>query len=349
MVRVGIIGVAGYVGIELLRILQQHPNVKITQITTESYPGQDIAQVFPHLAGKVNQTGTQLDLNAIIQNCDVVFISLPHGHSATIAASLMEARKRVIDLGADFRLKKSADFQKWYNQQSAPETLLSKAVYGLPETTNKDAITKAQLIANPGCMPTACILSSAPLIKAKIIQQQDCIFDVKIGMSSTGRKPGLYSHFCEIAENIIGYNLSSSHRHTPEIEQELGVIANTPITVQLIPHQVPIIRGILATAYLKLNKEFTAEDLQNLYKKTYQNEPFIRISNSHSVANPKNVKGTNFCDISIHVNKRTQHAIVISSIDNLIKGGAGQAIQNMNLMYGFPETTGLDQFISIYP
>ncbi len=349
MFRAGIIGVTGYVGIEVIRLLQQHPHAKITQIMTKTYAGYDIDEVYPHLSGKVFLKCNEIDPNAILEDCDLVVIALPHGNSAQVVETLLAAGKRVIDLGADFRLKKPSDFLHWYKQASAPEPLLAKAVYGLPEITNKQTIAKAQLIANPGCMPTAVILASMPLFKAKIVELNECFYDVKTGMSGMGRTPKIGTQFCEMAENIQCFDPAGSHRHTPEIEQELSLIANTPITVQFTPYVLPIIRGILATCYFKLNKEISEQEIFTLFKRAYENEPFIRICPPNTIANVKNVRGSNYCDMSIHLDKRTQRVIVISAIDNLVKGAAGQAIQNLNLMYQLPETTGLDNIITLYP
>ncbi|MBI2790869.1 MAG: N-acetyl-gamma-glutamyl-phosphate reductase [Gammaproteobacteria bacterium] len=348
MIRVGIIGVTGYTGIETLRMLSLHPEVKITLVMTQTYEGMDIAQVYPHLAKRIFLQGKKIDLDAIIENCDVIFISLPHGNASTIVQPLLAAGKKIIDLGPDFRLKKSADYQKWYQLESAPEKLLSQAVYGLPEITNKDMIAKAQLIANPGCVPTAAILATAPALKEKIIHDE-CIFDVKVGLSGYGRKPSIMSMYAEIDENIAPFNTSGTHRHTPEIEQELSLIAQKSMIVQFSPHTVPMIRGILATCYFKLSAILSEEEVITIYKRFYEKESFIRICPLKKMARVKSVRGTNYCDISIHVNPRNQQLIVLSTIDNLIKGAGGQAIQNMNLMHQLPETTGLDQYIAIYP
>ncbi|MBS0287511.1 MAG: N-acetyl-gamma-glutamyl-phosphate reductase [Proteobacteria bacterium] len=349
MIRAGIIGVTGYVGIEICRILHQHPQVKVTYVTTKTYVGDDIAAIYPHLQGIVFHKGAELNVDVIIQECDLIFISLPYGQAVKIVPLLLAAGKRVIDAGPDFRLKNPSDYVQWYKLESAPVELLNKAVYGLPEITNKDNIAKSNLIANPGCNSTAVLLATYPALKHKIIQPNECIFDVKVGLSGAGREPDTYKLYSEIAENIFAIQVAGLHRHTPEIEQELSLIAEEPILAQFSLHIVPITRGILVTACYKLKEPKSAHEIYTLYKRTYENEPFIRICRLGSSAKVKNVRGTNYCDISIHVDVRTQRLIVLSAIDNMIKGAAGQAVQNMNLMYQLPQTTGLDKFVAIYP
>lgn len=349
MIRAGIVGVTGYAGIELCRILHQHPQVKVTQVTTRNYVGEDVAAIYPHLDGTVFHKANELNLEVLIQECDLIFITLPHGQAQKIVSPLLGAGKRVIDIGPDFRLKNPADYKQWYKLESAPLELLNKAVYGLPEITNKDNIAKCNLIANPGCNPTAALLATYPALKQKIIDPNECIYDVKVGTSGAGREPEIYKLYSEIAENILPIRLGGLQRHTPEVEQELSLIANERILVQFTLHVVPIIRGILVSACFKLKEPKSAQEIHTLYKRTYENEPFIRICQLGSSAKVKNVRGTNYCDISVHVDERTQRLIVLSVIDNMIKGAAGQAIQNMNLMYQLAQTTGLEGFVALYP
>lgn len=349
MIKVGIVGVTGYVGIELLRLLQQHPAVTIVKVFTESYAGQEIAAIYPHLAGLTSIRGEQLDLDVIKKNCDVVFVSLPHGHAMPIAQSLLDVGIKVIDLGADFRLKNADSYQHWYQHQPAAESLLKQAVYGLPENGNKEAIASASLIANPGCYPTASLLAALPAMKSGIIDPNECIFNAKSGVSGAGRTLSLNSHFGEMTENLIPYQMVGQHRHTPEIEQELSLIAGKSIVVQFTPHLVPIIRGLLVTAYFKLSSNISQEKAYAIYQQYYENQPFIRLSQLNKTPQVKHVRGTNYCDIGIHVDSRTRRLIVISVIDNLIKGAAGQAIQNMNLLYQLPEVTGLKNIYACYP
>ncbi|MBS0286064.1 MAG: N-acetyl-gamma-glutamyl-phosphate reductase [Proteobacteria bacterium] len=349
MIRAGIMGATGYVGIEITRLLHQHPKVKVTEVTSQGNAGKDIIEVYPHLTSKVDLTAHKIDTNRLIKNCDVIFISLPHGNAIKFSKIFLEAGKKVIDLGADFRLKNPAEYQFWYDNESAPPELLGQAIYGLPEITSKEAIANTNLLANPGCNATATILATAPALKNKIINPDECIFDIKLGISGGGRNEELKNHFCEISENIFPYHFGGRHRHTPEVEQELSLIAKKPIIIQFSPHLIPIIRGILVTACFKLLSPMTAQEVHALYAKAYENEPFIRMCPLGTVTKVKNVRATNFCDISVQVDVRTQRLLVLCVIDNLIKGGAGQAIQNMNIMFGLPQTTGLDQFISMYP
>lgn len=347
MIKAGIIGATGYTGIELLRLLQHHPAVKVSYVATESYIGQEITEVYPHLKNHIDLKGEKLDLETIIKSCDVVFISLPHGHAMNIVQPLLDAGKKVIDLGSDFRLKKSLDYQHWYQQKPASEKLLKQAIYGLPEKGEREAIANASLIANPGCYPTAAILATIPAIKAGIVDLNECIFDAKSGISGAGRTVSLQNHYCEVTENLTPYQIAGSHRHIPEIEQELGFIGGKSITIQFTPHLVPMIRGLLVTAYFKLITPLSTQAANTIYQEAYQHEAFVRICNK--VPQVKQVRGTNYCDLGIHVDTRTQRLIVVSIIDNLIKGAAGQAIQNMNLMHQLPETMGLTGNLTIYP
>lgn len=349
MIKAGIIGATGYTGVELLRLLQQHPAAKVTCAVTESYAGQELAAIYPHLKNFVTIKGEQLDITAIIQHCDVIFIALPHGHAIDIARASLAAGKKVIDLGADFRLHNPDHYQQWYQQKSAPDELLQQAVYGLPEAGHRKKIIQAQLVANPGCYPTASILAALPVLKTQIVTTTDCIFDAKSGISGAGRCLSLRSHFCEVAENLTPYQIAGLHRHVPEIEQELQKISGTDMTIQFTPHLIPIVRGLLVTAYFKLVTPMSQQSMHDLYQEIYADEKFIRVCPTDILPQVKQVRGTNFCDIGVQVDKRTQRLLVVSVIDNLIKGAAGQAIQNMNLMYQLPEMMGLDQQLTVYP
>lgn len=332
MIKTAIIGATGYTGIELVRLLHQHPNAEITQVVTESYAGQELAQVYPHLKKFISLEGTALDTDKIAAKCDVIFLALPHGKAKEIATPLLQAGKKVIDLSADFRLRNSA----------------SEAVYGLAEAGYRAAISKASMIANPGCYPTASILAALPALHAQIIEPQECIIDAKSGVSGAGRSLQLHTHHCEVTENLTPYQLGGVHRHTPEIEQEFSAIAKQAVTVQFTPHLVPLIRGLLVTAYFKLKQNLSTETVLDIYQKHYANEFFIRVRPLNEIPQVKQVRGSNFCDIGICVDKRTQRLIVVSAIDNLIKGAAGQAVQNFNLMCGIQENTGL-MAAGIYP
>jgi N-acetyl-gamma-glutamyl-phosphate reductase len=339
MAKVGIVGATGYSGIELLRILQQHPKVELSYCASESYAGMSIAEVYPHLHGKSQLIAEKLDLEQLAAKCDAVFCALPHGHATHFVPLLLKHRKKVIDLSADFRLRNSDNNSQQHS-----------AVYGLAEAGWRDKIAQASLVANPGCYPTAAILAALPALKAKITDPNDCIFDAKSGVSGAGRSLSLHTHFCEASENLTAYKIAGEHQHTAEIEQELSHIAQQSVAIQFTPHLLPITRGLLMTAYFKLNNTQLSEaDIYDIYQNFYQNESFIRMSPVQQLPSVKQVQGTNYCDIGLRLDKRTGRLIVIAVIDNLMKGAAGQAVQNMNLMLQFPETTGLQTLISHYP
>ena len=349
MIRASIIGATGYSGIELVRILNKHPIVKISNIYTESYKGQEIDEIYPHLKNHVKLIGTSFNPENIDEESDVFFIALPHGHAMEIIPALLKKNKRVIDLGADFRIKNSEQYLKWYHTEHTAKKYLKSSVYGLPELGNKQLISSAFLIANPGCYPTAIILATLPLLKSKIIDLKSCIFDAKSGVSGAGRSISLSNHFCEVNENISAYNISGLHRHTPEIEEQLSNFCNENIIIQLSPHLIPVTRGMHITAYFNLNVKITEKEIQDIFCKFYENEPFIRLSKQGKLPQIKNIKGTNYCDLGLKIDERTNRLVVVSVIDNLIKGASGQAIQNMNLMFNLPETMGLLENITVYP
>ncbi|CAN5293033.1 N-acetyl-gamma-glutamyl-phosphate reductase [soil metagenome] len=346
--KVSIIGATGYVGIELVRLLLQHPQVQISHLTTESYVGEEITTIYPHLQQLINTDLQQLNLNEITANSDVVFIALPHGKAISMSETLLNRGVKVIDLGADFRLRDPNDYRQWYQAEPAAAALLQQAVYGLAEAGYRHAIAKAQLIANPGCYPTATILALLPAIRAGIIELDSCIIDAKSGISGAGRGLRISSLYCEVAENLSPYALAGQHRHTPEIEQELSVIAKQNLLIQFSPHLVPLIRGMLVTAYAKLKQPLSQQVVHELYQQAYSDASFVRLVNVGVIPQVKHVRGSNFCDIGVFIDERTQRLIVISVIDNLIKGAAGQAIQNMNLMSHMPETMGLLS-VGVYP
>jgi N-acetyl-gamma-glutamyl-phosphate reductase len=349
MINVGIIGVTGYTGIELLRILQNHPQVNIAYVTSESYTGQNLAKIYPHLKSCLNLCAEKLDLEKIKQTCELIFLCLPHGHATVITEQLLAAGKKVIDLGADFRLKNPETYRQWYKLAPPPNPLLTQAIYGLAEAGYAQNIADAQLIANPGCYATACILSALPLLKWGIIDLYDLIFDAKSGVSGAGRSLTLNNHFCEVTENFKPYQIAGLHRHTPEIEQILSSAADETLHIQFTPHLLPMVRGLLVTAYFKLTTSITAAEIREHYHQYYCNQTFIRIYDEEEIPQTKNTYGSNYCDINVFVDSRTQRLIVITALDNLGKGAAGQAVQNMNLMCHWPETTGLHLLKTIYP
>ena len=336
--KAGIVNVTGYAGVELARLLYRHPNVEITSVTGRSAAGQKLASVFPHLAD------LDLTITAELGDVDVAFSALPHKESAKEIIPLLKQGIKVVDISADFRLKDPADYPKWYQFTHPAPELLQEAVFGLPELY-RTKIAAARLIANPGCYPTGAILALAPALKAGIIEA-DIIIDSKSGVSGAGRTLSLGTHFSEVNEDVSAYSLEG-HRHLPEISQELAFLRPKPApSVTFIPHLIPMTRGILTTAYAKLTGKPTQAELTSLYKDFYKGEPFVKVT----AASPhtKNTWGNNLCLVYPVLDVRTNRLIAISALDNLVKGAAGQAIQNMNLMFGYPETTGLEA-LAVYP
>ena len=347
-IRVGIAGATGYGGIELLRLLGNHPEATVVLAGTESYVGQELAAVYPHLAGRVTLAGREATPEALAAECDVVFTALPHGVPMKLAPAVVAAGKKLIDLGADFRLRDTALFEQWYKHKHEATDLQAQAAYGIPELF-REQIRGASVVGNPGCYPTSCALASAPLLKAGLVETKGIIFDSKSGVSGAGRGVNLGVHFSEVNENFKAYNIAGGHRHTPEIEQTLSDLAGVPVVVTFTPHLVPMTRGILTTAYFQLKQDLTTEQLLEQFRSFYAGEPFVRVRPAGDLPQTKQVSGSNYCDIGLQVDRRTGRVLVISVIDNLVKGAAGQAIQNMNLLFGLPETTGLMTAAPIYP
>ncbi|MBY6277083.1 N-acetyl-gamma-glutamyl-phosphate reductase [Symbiobacterium thermophilum] len=346
-IRVGIAGATGYTGVELVRLLAQHPEAEVVVAGTESYQGQHLAAVYPHLRERVDLVGREASPEALA-GCDVVFTSLPHGLTMALAPAVLAAGGRLIDLGADFRLRDVTAYEQWYRKTHTTPDLMEEAVYGLPELY-RERIRGARLVGNPGCYPTACALAAAPLLQAGVVETEGIIFDAKSGVSGAGRGVNLGVHFSEVNENFKAYNIAGTHRHTPEIEQTLSDLAGRPVVVSFTPHLVPMTRGILATGYFTLKAERTTEQLVDLFREFYAGEPFVRVRPAGELPTTKQVWGSNYCDIGLQVDPRTRRVLVISVIDNLVKGAAGQAIQNMNLLFGLPETTGLLNAGPVYP
>ena len=340
-IRAGIVNVTGYIGAELARLLAQHPQVKLVTVTGRTAAGQKLADVFPSFAGADYTIEDELDSDVAI-----AFSAMPHRSSTEIVPSLLERGIRVIDASADFRLKNAAEYTKWYGFTHSSPKLLEEAVFGLPELHHEE-IAPASLVANPGCYSTGAILALAPLVKHGVIGP-DIIVDSKSGLSGAGRTLSLTTHYSETNEDISAYSLEE-HRHLPEIEQELGLLdPSMSLSITFVPHLVPMTRGILSTCYAKLadGHRLTETKLRQLYVQFYKHAPFVQV-----IARPphaKYIRGTNFCLVYPTVNSKTGRLIVISCLDNLIKGGAGQAVQNMNLMFGLPQTTGLEA-LAIYP
>lgn len=345
MFKVSILGATGYTGGELVRILSTHPNVNIVGLGSQSYVDQPYDTVYPSLRG-YNMLCQSLNDDELISKADVVFIALPHGHAATYVEKALASGKKVIDLGADFRLKDQEEYKKWYKQEAPGEVLLKKAAYGIPELKAEE-IKTAEVIANPGCYPTTVLLGLAPLIKNKVINTDSIIIDSKSGVSGAGRGLALNSHFCEANEDFKAYSVMG-HRHIPEMEQELSLIAEERINITFTPHLLPITRGMLSTIYCKPQDKCSESFLRDMYLEFYKDMKFIRIRSQGEIPHTKWVIGTNYCDIGIFFDQRTGNIIIISVLDNLIKGASGQAIQNMNIMLGLEESTGLPKW-GLYP
>ena len=339
MTKVSIAGATGYTGIELLRLLVKHPEVEIVTLTAESHAGKNIAEVAPSLKGWVDQTLVKLSPD-VAQECDLLFLALPHTTSMQHVPELLQSKCKIIDLSADYRLHDAQVYGEWYKTPHLNPEVIKKAVYGLSELHRKQ-IKSAQLVANPGCYPTSAILALAPLMKESWVDAQSIIIDAKSGVSGAGRKLSQPTQFCEANESVTAYGLGE-HRHTPEIEQELKKLSGSELTVSFSPHLMPMTRGMLTTAYINLKKTVSLDELHDHFAKFYKNERFVRVLDAGKYANTAHVAGSNFCDIGVQVDTRNQRAIVTSAIDNLMKGASSQAIQNMNLMLGIDETTGLD-------
>lgn len=337
MIRIGIVGGTGYTGVELLRLLARHPQADVRAITSRKDAGTRVAQMFPSLRGTFDLTFTEPG-EADLRSCDVVFFATPHGVAMAAARELVAAGVRIIDLAADFRLSDPAEFERWYKLPHACPELLAEAVYGIPEM-NRDAIRKARIVGNPGCYPTAVQLGFLPLVEAGLVDTGHLIADCKSGVSGAGRKAELNLTFSEASDNFAAYGIAG-HRHHPEIVQGLGRRSKTPVTVVFTPHLTPMIRGIFATLYAPLTDPNA--DLQALYEKRYAGEPFVDVMPAGSLPDTRSVRASNMLRIAVHRPSGSDLALVVAVEDNLVKGAAGQAIQNMNLMFGLPETTGLD-------
>ncbi|MBP2651518.1 MAG: N-acetyl-gamma-glutamyl-phosphate reductase [Firmicutes bacterium] len=343
--KVSIIGATGYTGEELLRILAAHPAVEIVYITSENQTGQNINQVYPHFKHVHNKTLVSMSqIEEIAQASDVVFLGLPHGHAMAAGKKLLAAGTKVIDLGADYRFSDIEVYQKWYKVQHIHAD--APSVYGLPELY-RSKIKDASIIGNPGCYTTASILALAPLVKYQLIDLNSIVIDAKSGVSGAGRGLNLTNHFTETFENVRAYNIGG-HRHTPEIEEQLTKQAGVEVVVTFTPHLIPMARGILSTCYGNLKPDVTAVDVNQAYENMYGNEYFIRLLGLGGYPATKNTRGSNFCDLGWHLDSRTGRVVAVAAIDNLVKGAAGQAVQNLNIIFGLDEKTGLGQ-VPLYP
>jgi N-acetyl-gamma-glutamyl-phosphate reductase len=345
MIKVGIVGGTGYTGVELLRLLAAHPQVALQVITSRADAGTPVSQMFPSLRGYVDMPFTHPD-QAQLEKCDLVFFATPNGIAMQQVRALLDAGVKVIDLAADFRLQDVASWEKWYGMSHACPDLVAEAVYGLPEA-NRSQIKSARLVANPGCYPTAVQLGFIPLLEAGVIEPNSLIADAKSGVSGAGRKAEISFLFSEAADNFKAYGVAG-HRHLPEIKQGLARAAGKEVGLTFVPHLTPMIRGIHATLYGRLTDEKLLSrhrrevDLQALFEQRYANEPFVDVMPAGSLPETRSVRGANHCRIAVHRPQGGDVVVVLSVIDNLVKGAAGQAVQNMNIMFGLPESTALN-------
>ncbi len=342
MIKVGIVGGTGYTGVELLRLLVLHPEVEIDVITSRTEEGVHIADMYPNLRGHIDLRFTVPNVDTLAA-CDVVFFATPHGVAMEMVPELMAKGVRIIDLGADFRIKDLDVWCQWYNQAHIAKEAAAEAVYGLPEV-NREQVKSAQLIANPGCYPTAAQLGLIPLLEKGLVHKQQIVADCKSGVSGAGRGAKVPSLLCEASENFKAYGVAG-HRHLPEIRQGLELAANDSVGLTFVPHLVPMIRGIQATLYSQLNEQGQAlslEEIQSIYEDRYRNEPFVDVMSLGSLPETRSVKGSNLCRIAVYRPQGGDTVVVLSVIDNLVKGAAGQAIHNMNIMFGLDEKAGLD-------
>ena len=336
--RVGIVGATGYSGVELIRILQNHPKFSLTALYTSSQQGKKISEQFPHLTNIIQHYLKEINPMEMAKETDLIFLATPSGVSTTLAPKLLNEGCLVIDLSGDFRIVNSQEYEKWYKKSAAPKDWVERAVYSIPEL-HRQHVKGANFISNPGCYPTAVLLGIAPLVKAGILREGSLIIDAKSGVSGAGRTASVGMIYSEINENLKIYKVNK-HQHIPEIEQTLKQLGySSPITFQT--HLIPMTRGIMATIYASINSSISEQELWNVYKEHYCNEPFVRIRDLGNFPSTKEVYGSNYCDIGVSYDHRTNRVTIISVIDNLVKGAAGQAIQNANIMFGFEETEGL--------
>jgi N-acetyl-gamma-glutamyl-phosphate reductase len=344
-IKVSVIGASGYGGAEAVRLLSTHPEVEIVHVTAESQQGQTMSGLYPNLRSFVDQTMIAVDAERIGRDSDATFVSLPSGKAMDLVPSLLRQGSKVIDIAADFRLRDASLYPTWYKVTHTAPEYLAEAVYGLPEL-HREKLKKARLVANPGCYPAASLLALLPLLRAGVVQLTGIVVDAKSGVSGAGRGGGGGFGFSETNEDVRAYSVTG-HNHIAEIEQELTEVAKAPVRISFTPHLIPMTRGILATAYAPLKKQLTEAEAMALYQETYQHEPFIRVLND-TLPRTKATLGSNYCDIAVKIDTRTSTAIAIAAIDNLGRGAAGQAVQNMNLMFELPETAGL-HFPGLFP
>ena len=346
MIKAGIIGATGYAGQELVRLLLQHKEVEIVWYGSRSYVDQKFSSVFGNVFKIVEDVCKGDDLEKLAEEADVIFTATPQGYLAGVLTESVLSKAKVIDLSADYRIKDVATYEKWYGIEHKSPQYIEEAVYGLCEI-NREDVKKARLVANPGCYTTCSILTAYPLAKEGIIDMNTLIVDAKSGTSGAGRGAKVANLFCEVNENMKAYGVAS-HRHTPEIEEQLGYASGEKVLINFTPHLVPMNRGILATEYATLKKDVTYEEVKAIYDKYYKDEKFVRVLEKDVCPETKWVEGSNYVDINFKIDPRTNRIIMMGAIDNLVKGAAGQAVQNMNLMFGLPETEGLE-LVPMFP
>lgn len=344
--KAAIVGGTGYGSVELIRLINKHPYLELGSIVSNSQAGNSFSQTYPHLTGIIEQPMEAFDASNLIEKNDIVFLATPSGVSSNLVPQLLDKGIKCIDLSGDFRLRSAEEYESWYKHSPADENYLKQATYGLSEIY-PEKIKTSNLIANPGCYPTASTLGLIPIVKTQMVDEKSIIIDAKSGISGAGRGLSLSAHYSETNENLKAYKLGA-HQHIPEVEQVLQDESGSPITITFTTHLVPMTRGIMCTIYVNLKETVGIEEVHQIYTEFYQNSPFVRVRPLGNVPSTKEVYGSNFCDIGLHVDPRTNRLTIISVIDNLMKGASGQAIQNLNLMNGWDERTGLDD-LPIYP
>ncbi|RQD69594.1 MAG: N-acetyl-gamma-glutamyl-phosphate reductase [Tindallia sp. MSAO_Bac2] len=339
MLKAGIMGSTGYTGAELVRLLEGHPEVELTFVDSRSYDGLKFSDVYPNLRKKVDKVCRSVEVEDVPKDTDVVFCALPHRISQQKVLPLIKSGFRVVDFSADFRIHDGKIYEDWYNTEHLDHELLKMATYGLPEW-HAESIVNAELVANPGCFPTSILLPLLPLVKDRLIKSDNIIIDSKTGVSGAGRNPSAVNVFSQVNENVKAYNIGG-HRHTPEIEQELSIAAGEDLKVLFTPHLIPMDRGILSTIVLPA-ENLKRHDIEECYEKYYGHKPFIRILEDGKLPETKAVSGSNYCDIGFVIEPRSGNLVIVSAIDNLLKGSSSQAVQNMNIMFELEESTGIE-------
>nr|HID57742.1 N-acetyl-gamma-glutamyl-phosphate reductase [Desulfobacterales bacterium] len=339
MIRAAVVGGTGYTGAELVRILAGHPQVKLTVISSRQYAGIPFSEVYPCMCGIIDLDCQAMSVKDIVDKADVIFTALPHKVSMSVVPDFVQQGKKVVDLSADFRFWEPDIYEAWYEPHTAKE-LLQEVVYGLTEVFFEE-IRSASLVGNPGCYPTCSLLPLVPLIDAPFLDHDTIIIDAKSGVSGAGRSLSLSTHYCEVNEALCAYKVTE-HRHSPEMEQVLSMVAHKEIRITFTPHLIPLTRGMFTTIYVNLKEPVSEDEILSRLESFYKDRPFIRILPGGQVPNTKYVRGTNYCDIGFRIDKRVNRLILLSAIDNLAKGASGQAVQNMNVMFGLPETAGLN-------